>query len=244
MIVVVPVDPSTTRENVAARTGSRGPEIEDFEASYAASVADVLAEATRSSGEVLVYYRAEAATDDGETTVRDRLESEGLAVDRLRFEPQVGSTRGERMLNAVSHLLEREGNDAVGWLEPTAPLIERGILDGAAMALRRHDVIVAPSNGGSVAFVGFSRSVGTEAIDAESLPDDPGTVSIAAVAADAGLSVGFRPFIPRIDHPDGRVSTRAIATAKQLTGHRAPTRTSAVLAEDGDQVDDLDEFAE
>ncbi|MDZ7730754.1 MAG: DUF2064 domain-containing protein [Natrialbaceae archaeon] len=147
MIVVIPVR-STGPYPVAD-----GIEL-DSQALYWASAADVVRAAIESGGEVLVNYQGEDASP-----VETLLADHGIALESLRFEPQVGSTRSARLGNSVTHLLEEEDATSVAVLEPTAPLVRRPVIDGVAMSLRRTDVILGPSLAGGCYVAGYTQPI-------------------------------------------------------------------------------------
>lgn len=199
---------------------------------YEAAVADVLRAVAESGGDALVNYRDEGtlpeafADGDHEAAVRE-LAAAALgdeALDEVRFERQVGSTRAARIGNTVTHLLEREGATTVGVLEPTAPLVGRTEVDGAAMSLRRNDVQLGPSQGGRTYFAGFA-----EPIDFEGAYAAPELATLARRGADAGLSVGFAPRVPTVSDPCGLRSTVAGIAARRTADKRYPEVTAAAI---------------
>ncbi len=236
MIVVVPVDPP--RAALACPSLVRTTEVEQAVATalYEASVADVCRAVVRSGGDLLVNYRDKKTlpTDAGDpeaevrALVADALES----TEAVRFERQVGSTRSARIGNTVAHLLEQEGATAVGVLEPTAALVRRAEIDSAAMALRRHDVVLGPSTAGSVYFAGF-----TEPIDFSTAYEPPAMGSLTAGIDHAGLDLGFVPALPSIDSEAGLCGTITTLEARAVAGRPGGEATAAVIDDLGLGVD-------
>ncbi|AGB32396.1 hypothetical protein Natpe_2587 [Natrinema pellirubrum DSM 15624] len=237
MIVVVPVDPP--RDGLVLSALADQSPLTDSEATalYEAAVADVCRAVASSGGDLLVNYRdAETlpethADGDPEAEVRT-LVIEALGEDaEARFERQVGSSRSARVGNTVTHLLEQEGAQSVGVLEPTAPLVNRTEIDGAAMSLRRDDVVLGPSTGGSVYFAGFS-----EPIDFTDADATPALSTLARRGADAGLGVGFAPMLPTIRTPAGLRETIAGLEARRAAGRSGAEATAALVGELGLRV--------
>ncbi len=239
MIVVVPVDPP--REGLALSSVVETTPLSAAEAVslYEAAVADVLWAVTQSGGDLLVNYRdaetlpTEYTDGDPESEVR-ALSLEALGEDaEVRFERQVGSSRSARVGNTVTHLLEREDAQSVGVLEPTVPLVNRTEIDGAAMSLRRHDVVLGPSADGRTYFAGFS-----EPIDFEDAYATPELSTLAQRGADAGLGVGFSPMLPTVATPSGLRATVAGLEARRAAGRPGAEATAALVDDLGVRVGD------
>ncbi len=237
MIVVVPVDPP--REGLVLPALADQSPLTESEAAalYEAAVADVCRAVAQSGGDLLVNYRdaetlPEAHADgDPEAAVRT-LVLDALGEDAaVRFERQVGSSRSARVGNTVTHLLEREEARSVGVLEPTAPLVARTEIDGAAMSLRRDDVVLGPSTGGSVYLAGFSEPI--DFADAYAAPE---LSSLARRGADAGLGVGFAPMLPSIRTPAGLRETIAGLEARRAADRPGAEATAAFVGELGLRV--------
>lgn len=233
MIVVVPVDPARpgfVLESLVDETPLSAAEAARL---YEASTVDVIRAAAASGGDVLVNYRdattlPESIQDgpDPEDQVRAAVSDALGGADDVRFERQVGSTRSARVGNTVTHLLEREGVQSVGVLEPTAALVRRTEIDGAAMSLRRHDVVLGPGTGESVCFAGFTATIDfTDAYDASPLS------RLARRAAEDGLSIGFAPTVPTLDDEAGLRATIAGIDARGAAGRPIPEATTTVLAD-------------
>ncbi|OAQ53668.1 hypothetical protein HTG_05260 [Natrinema mahii] len=236
MIVVVPVDPPRDGLVLSALADQSPLTASEAAALYEAAVADVCRAVAASGGDLLVNYRdAETlpetdadADGDPEAEVR-ALVVEALGEDAdVRLERQVGSTRSARVGNTVTHLLEQEGAQSVGVLEPTAPLVARTEIDGAAMSLRRDDVVLGPSTGGSVYFAGFSAPI--DFADAYGTPE---LSTLARRGADAGLGVGFAPMLPTIRTPAGLRETIAGLEARRAAGRAGGEATAAFVGELG-----------
>ncbi|ELZ13365.1 hypothetical protein JMJ58_00765 [Haloterrigena salifodinae] len=252
MIVVVPVDPPREGLVLSSLVDETPLSAADAVALYEAAVADVCWAVAESGGDLLVNYRdaetlpdefANADSDsDPEAEVRalviDALGEDAIAGDGdrdagVRFEPQVGSSRDARIGNTVTHLLEREGADSVGVLESTAPLVRRTEIDGVAMSVRRHEVVLGPSAEGRTYLAGFR-----EAIDFADAYATPEVTTLATRATDAGFGVGFAPMLPTVDTPAGLRSTLALLEARRLADQPGSEATAAVVDELGLAVGD------
>ncbi|OIB56888.1 hypothetical protein [Natrialba sp. SSL1] len=258
MIVVVPVDPPRPGLVLSSLVESTPLTDSDAVALYEAAVTDTLRATEQSGGEVLLNYRdedtlpAEFIGDntetDADTDAKAEAEIRTLAADALesvaaadsadddgpvRFERQVGSTHAARIGNTVTHLLEREGADAVGVLEPTVPLVARTEIDGAAMSLRRHDTVIGPSSNGRAYFAGFS-----EPIDFTDADETPAVSTLATQAAAADHRIGFAPMLPTIGTEAGLCATLAMLEAREQAGRLRATATAAVVSELGLSVGD------
>ncbi|WP_126663503.1 hypothetical protein [Haloterrigena salifodinae] len=250
MIVVVPVDPPREGLVLSSLVDETPLSAADAVALYEAAVADVCWAVAESGGDLLVNYRdAETLPDefanadsDPEAEVRtlviDALGEDAIAGDGdrdagVRFERQVGSSRDARIGNTVSHLLEREGADSVGVLEPTAPLVRRTEIDGVAMSVRRHEVVLGPSAEGRTYLAGFR-----EAIDFADAYATPEVTTLATRATDAGFGVGFAPMLPTVDTPAGLRSTLALLEARRLADQPGSEATAAVVDELGLAIGD------
>ena len=241
MIVVVPVDPP--RDGLVLASLAERTPLSEAEARqlYEATTADVLQTVASSGGDLLVNYRddetlpAEYNGGDPEAEVRslvdDALTEE--SASNVRLERQVGSTRSARVGNTVTHLLEREETASVGVLEPTAPLVGRTEIDGAAMSIRRHDVVLGPSSSGRTYFAAFSDSI--DFADADTVPE---LATLATRAADAGLDTGFAAMFPVVATEAGLCATVATLEAQRAAGRIQALETAAVIDELGLRVGD------
>jgi len=237
MIVVVPVAPP--REGLVLSSLVEQSPLSAAEAVslYEAAVADVLWAVASSGGDLLVNYRDAETLPDAHAEGDPEAEIRALVLDALgedaevRFERQVGSSRAARVGNTVTHLLEREGADSVGVLEPTAPLVARTEIDGAAMSLRRHGVVLGPSERGGTYFAGFA-----EPIDFTDAYATPALSTLAQRAADDGLGVGFAPMLPTVASPTGLQATVAGLEARQAADRPGAEATAALVDDLGIRV--------
>ncbi|MDG5820391.1 hypothetical protein [Natronococcus sp. A-GB7] len=233
MIVVVPVSPSReglVLSSLVDRTVLTEPEAVEL---YEASVVDTLRSVAASGGDLLVNYRDEETLPDSvsgdlEAEIRELATAALGDLEDVRFERQVGSTRAARIGNTVTHLLEQEDATSVGVLEPTAPLIGRTEIDGAAMSLRRHDVVLGPSSGGRTYFAGFGEPI--DFTDSDAVPE---LATLAERADDAGLGVGFAPMLPTIATESGLCATIAGGRARAVADHSQEATTTAIADEIG-----------
>lgn len=243
MIVVVPVDPP--RDGLVLQSIAEETPLSDSDARllYEAAVADVFRVVASSGGDLLVNYRDEETLPEGVAAGEADAEAEvrALAADALggtddvRFERQVGSTRAARVGNTVTHLLEREDAQSVGVIEPTAALVARTEIDGAAMSLRRHDVVLGPAPGGRTYFAGFA-----EPIDFEDVYAPPELATIADRAAAADLGIGFAPMVPTVETPADLVSTIAGIRARKHSQRPGAPTTEAAIDHLGIEVREVD----
>ncbi|HKJ58686.1 MAG TPA: hypothetical protein VKA37_05620, partial [Halobacteriales archaeon] len=195
---------------------------------YAASIKDTMAAAARSGGELLVNYpAAEQLPAEHRTDTSPEAELRSLSADAVddvgdvRFEVQVGSTFAARAGNAATHLLAEESEDSVAVLSGTAPSLGRTALDGAAMKLRRHEVVVGPGTGGRAAYLGLS-----DPIDFEGAYEPPGggdgraseVEDLARRGVDAGYEVAFLPVHPVIEDEVGLATLVAEIRARLRAG--------------------------
>ncbi|WP_254523121.1 hypothetical protein [Natrinema caseinilyticum] len=230
MIVVVPVDPP--RDGLVLQSLAEQSPLSDAETAslYEAALADVLWAVARSGGDLLVNYRdaetlPEAQADgDPEAEIRSLVSNALGETADVRFERQVGSSRSARVGNTVTHLLEREDAQSVGVLDPTVPLVNRTEIDGAAMSLRRHDVVLGPSTGGRIYFAGFSQPI--DFTDAYATPELP---TLARRGTEAGLGVGFAPMLPTVTSPVGLQTTIAGIEARQAADRPGAEATAALV---------------
>ncbi|WP_049902955.1 hypothetical protein [Halococcus agarilyticus] len=212
---------------------------------YAAMCADVLRAVEASASDLLVNYRPDEAlpdeaderdkpdepTDgdgrneqDAESAVRALADAALDDPGAARYEVQVGSTFAARMGNTVTHLLDTEDETSVAVVEPTAPFLARGDLDGMAMKLRRSDVVLGPTSGGRVHYAGFASSVDFEEADAP-----PAIGTLTDRAHDAGHDVDFGPMHPIVETREDLIGALSLIRARRRAGREVPTRTAACL---------------
>ncbi len=263
MIVVVPVDPPRAGLVCPELVAQTPLSPTDAAYLYEAATIDVLRSVRASGGDLLINYR-DAETLPGLGVAEDKSESEyahegepdgpdgdlpadpeaeirALAAralegtDDIRFERQVGSTRAARIGNTVTHLLEQEEAASVGVLEPTAAGIERTHIDGAAMSIRRNDVILGPGPSGSAYFTVFS-----EPIDFTDSDTTPELATLAGRCEDAGLEVGLAPMLPTVASETGLCSTIALCEARRVAGRGGLEATATAIDELGLVVRDGD----
>jgi hypothetical protein len=191
---------------------------------YRSALADV-ASVVEQTGASLLVTHPEDQPDD-EDRLRDIVEPVLDAPEDARFEPQVGSSPAARMGNTVTHLLETEGESSVGVLDPTAVLLTRSSIDGAAMTLRRDAVVVGPATAGGAYYAGF-----TEPIDFASLDRPMAVEALVAAADDAGLSANVLDPSPTLSSLSGLRTAVPILRARRQAGLPVPERTTAALEE-------------
>ncbi|WP_290818838.1 hypothetical protein [Halovivax sp.] len=232
MIVVVPVDPPV--DGLACRSLAAADVVSEAEAAdlYRAAAADAVSAVAMSGGELLVNYRDDetlpdsVSVGDPETACRSMIEDALADLEDVRFERQVGSTPSARIGNTVTHLLEREDASSVAVLEPTAALIRRTEIDGVAMSMRRHEVVLGPDGAGSNYLSAFS-----EPIDFADAYEQPTLSRLARRGVDAGHSVGFAPTVPTIADERGLAATIVAIEAWRAAGRPVPESTAATVDE-------------
>lgn len=211
---------------------------------YEASLKDAMVASARSGGELLVNYPpADQLPPEHRTGTTPEAELRRLtegALDEpgeVRFEVQVGSTFAARAGNAATHLLEEEGEDSVAILCGTAPTLGRTALDGAAMKLRRHGVVVGPATGGRAAYLGLSASVDFEgayeppSAGGSEAGDDRATEveGLVARGVEAGHEVAFLAMHPVIEDEAGLAAAVAEIRARLRAGRNVPEHTAETV---------------
>jgi hypothetical protein len=196
---------------------------------YAAMCADVFRAVEESAGELLVNYRPDAhGAGNSEAELRALAEETLDSPAAARYEEQVGSTFAGRVGNTLTHLLETEGESSAMAIEPTAPFLTRGDLDGLAMKLRRSDVVLGPTSGGRVYAAGFNAPM-----DFADAYVPPAIETLTDRANDAGLAVDFGPMLPVIETREDLIGALALIEARLRAGRDVPERTADCLVELG-----------
>ena len=191
-----------------------------------AMIADAVAAVAGSGGDLLVNYPSTVDVD------RDpRAEFRALVADVLddpdavRYEVQIGSSFAARAGNAATYLLREEEAGSVAILDGRAPTLGRVALDGAAMKLRRNEVVLGPAPGGRVAYLGLSAP-----IDFDGAYEPPAVETLATRDAGAGHSVDFLAMHPRIETGADLATLLATVRAREGAGRRVPEHTAATLS--------------
>lgn len=201
--------------------------VEEATELYAAMLADVCQAVDASGAELLVNYRPDEQVpegkEDSESAVRAAVE-DAVDTDEIRFEVQVGSTFDARVGNTITHLLEREGVRTAAVVTPSAALLGRQHIDGAAMKLRSNDVVLGPSTDGRVSYAGFA-----EPIDFDAAFATPQIETLVQRATDAGLTTDFLPTIPILETERDFATVVPQVRARQRADRIVPARTAAVL---------------
>jgi len=211
---------------------------------YRAMAADVLRAGAESGGGVLVNYRPDdllppsaRGEASSETAVRE-LAADALDEDELgdvRFEVQVGSTYDARVGNAVTHLLEREGETSVAVVDPVVPLVGRSGLDSAAMKLRRRDVVLGPATEGRVYYAAFSSP-----IDFAGAYETPAVLTLTERARERDLDVDFLSPSVAVRTGEDLLTLLALVRARRRAGRVVPSNTAALLDDLPIRVDERD----
>lgn len=203
---------------------------------YAAMLVDAMATVEASGGELLVNYRAAESGEGGpEAELRDLAEAALATPEDARFEVQVGSTPAGRIGNTITHLLEREGATTAAVLRPEAPLVRRTTIDGAAMKLRRDEVVLGPGPDGRVYYAGFS-----EPIDFEDALSPPSVETLTARARDAGHGVAFESLSPLAETASDLHTLVPMLRAREHAGLPVPEATFATVDDFGLRIENED----
>lgn len=233
-VIAVLADPpreGLVLSELAATTPLNESEVADL---YAATLRDVLLAVHRSSGDLLVNYRAredlpEAYRDvDPEATLRAITADALGGTDDVRFEVQVGSGFAARAGNTVTHLLREENASSVAIVRPTVPFLVRRIVDGGAMKLRNTPVVIGPSTRGDVYWAAFA-----DPIDFENAFEAPAVSTLADRARQAGHDAAFLDMLPTVEHAEGLTTVRRLLDAHRSAGRPYPEHTAATLEELG-----------
>lgn len=229
---------------------------------YAGSLKDAMVAAARSGGELLINYPTEdqlpaehRSGTSPESELRDLAEEALDEPGDARFEVQVGSTFGARAGNAATHLLAEEDEDSVAVLRGTAPTLGRTALDGAAMKLRRHGMVVGPGTAGRAAYLGLSSPIDFDGtyeppvVDgAEGSSVDGGDVSVRASevedlverGVEVGHDVAFLAVHPVIEDEAGLATAVAEIRARLRAGSIVPEYTAKAVERLGLRVVESD----
>lgn len=183
-----------------------------------------------------------AETDAGsaaEAEVRSAVHPALEEPDEARFEVQVGETFWARAGNTVTHLLESEDVNSVAVVEPTAPFLGRTEIDGAAMKLRRSEVVLGPAHGGRVYYAGFTDTIDFD-VDVGTGDPGPAIERLAARARDAGHDVDFLEMLPVVEEYEDFASALSLLAARRTAGLPVPEHFAATCEEFGLDVEIAD----
>ncbi|MFB6136704.1 MAG: DUF2064 domain-containing protein [Halobacteriaceae archaeon] len=192
---------------------------------YRSMVKDTLHAVATSQGDLLVNYPSPERTEGDPEEAARELAAEVESVTDARFEVQVGSSFAARVGNAVTHLLDREGANTAAAVPGTAPLLERTVVDSAAMRLRRRGVVLGPDDRGGVYYAGFA-----EPIQFSEAYAPPAVESLARRAADAGHDVGFLRQLTTVATGRDLAAVIANVRAREAAGRPVPEHTAATVA--------------
>lgn len=235
-VLVDPPRPGLVLPRMSETTPLSAAEAADL---YVAMLRDVTRAVERSGGDLLVNYRPEdalpadhrVASDgkaDAETEIRAAVEPALDEPDAARFEVQVGETFAGRAGNTATHLLDREDVTSVAVVEPTATFLGRTHVDGAAMKLRRSEVVLGPADRGRVYYAGF-----TDTVDFADAYAPPAMGTLAARARDAGHDVDFVEMLPVVETGRDLASALTLVDARRTAGRSVPEQFGATCDEFG-----------
>jgi len=220
--VVVPAEPPIAGQRLPALQDVFSPD--RAAALYAAMLGDVCQAVQHGEADLLVNYPPAESVPEGvdpEDALREVVSPAVADPNAVRYEVQVGSNRAAHVGNAVTHLLESEGEATVGVLEPTAPFLGRQHLGSAAMKLRSNGAVVGPSTNGRVYFAAFR-----EPIDFTDVYQPPATETVTARAVEAGLDVDFLPLLPRVETEADLATAVPLLGAREQADRIVPARTA------------------
>lgn len=196
-----------------------------------AMLQDAAAAVAASGGDLLVAHPTEDQLPSPARTGADpadelrALLDEALAKpDAVRYEPLVGETVPGRVANFVGTLLGEEDAASVAVLDGRAPTVDRTVLDGGGMALRRSEAVVAPAPGDRVAYLGLTAPL--EFAGPSPLPSLSTAVDRAT---EPGLDVDFLAMQPRVDDRFGLATVASLIRARRAAGRRVPEHTAAAI---------------
>lgn len=229
----VVVDPPRTGGVLTSLVESGAVSAADAATLYQGLVKDTLRNVETSGGELTVFVPPPdtASTGDGETT-EPAAELRALGVeslddpDAVTIVEQTGGSKLARTADAIEWLTANTEEATVAVLDVRAPLLFRSVLDQAAMQLRRHDVVIAPSPHGRAAYLGLAES-----LDASDTEPALGIEALVAQATRANLSVGFLPVQPFLESTRDLAGLRSLLRARATADHVVPVHTFNALQE-------------
>lgn len=196
---------------------------------YTAMLQDVCEIVQHGEADLLVNYPPPdtvPAEVDPEAALRDVIEPAVPDPEEVRYEVQVGSSTAAQVGNALTHLLETEGEETAGFVGPTAPFLRREHVGNAAMKLRSSAVVVGPATGGRLAFAAFR-----DPIDFSDVFAPPAVRTVTDRAVSAGHDVDFLPLLPRIERAGDLATAAPLLRAREAAGRLVPARTAAVVGD-------------
>ncbi|MFW5938153.1 MAG: DUF2064 domain-containing protein [Halanaeroarchaeum sp.] len=206
---------------------------------YEAMLADFFETITETNADVLVNYptadQVPGEDADPEREIREIATGvlDAATVRDLRFEVQVGSSPSAQIGNAITHLLRDEGESSALFVDHRVPLLDRSIVDQAAITLRRSDTVIGPAADGEVYLAGF-----TDLIDFTDVLEDGPLETLVERSNDAGSPVDF------VRRRDVVTDARTLGTivsllrARRNAGAKVPAHTVRAIDELGLRLED------
>jgi hypothetical protein len=194
---------------------------------YSAMLVDVCRAIQHGGGDLLVNYRDPEQVPgdvDSERRLREVVADSLDKPEEARYEVQVGETFAGRAGNTVTHLLDRESEDTVAVVEPTAAFLGREEIGTAAMKLRSSEVVLGPTTAGGVYYAGFAAP-----IDFGDAYAPPAIETLTTRARGADLGVDFLPMLPVVGPGADFGTALAQLRARDRAGHIVPERTASVV---------------
>ena len=232
-LLVRPAEPGTVLEPLVDAGAVTADEAVDL---YAAMARDVATAVRASGADLLVNYRPVEADDPTEPAadetsldaVRSLLAPALDDPDAPRYEVQVGSSLSARVGNTITHLLDREGVKSAAVARPTGAMLQRRIVDSAAMKLRGSEVVLGPATDGRVSYAAF-----TEPVDFENAFAQPAVETLTDRGRDAGLDVDFLEMLPVAETAGGFATLVSQLRARRRADLWVPPHTAAVVEDLG-----------
>lgn len=225
VVVVLPETPPTRLVETTPLAASDAERLRD------AMLVDSCRAVDESGGDLLLNYPDPAAVD-GDPEAEARELAERADATDARIEVQVGSTFSARAGNAVTHLLEGEGEATAAVVRGDAPLLTRTDIDGAAMRLRRDEVVLASGGAGRVAYAGFAAP-----IDFADAFDAPALATLTDRSREAGHDVDFLASARVVRTGADLAEVLVDVRARERAGRAVPPTFTAATAELGLDVE-------
>lgn len=207
---------------------------------YEGLLADFFATMAETNVDLLVNY-PQADDLPGESTTDPEAEIRAIAgrvldaaeLDRVRFEVQIGSTPSAQIGNAITHLLRDEEETSAAFLDHRVPLLERSVVDQAAISLRRNETVVGPAQDGGVYLAGFRAPIDfTDVLEGRSIE------RIVSRSVGEAMDVAFVRRREVVDHPRDLKTVVSLLRARREAERAVPKRTMAAIDELGLWVSD------
>ncbi|MFB6071091.1 MAG: DUF2064 domain-containing protein [Halanaeroarchaeum sp.] len=155
------------------------------------------------------------------------------SLESVRFEVQVGSSRAARAGNAITHLLRDEEETSAALIDHRVPLLERSVVDEAAIKLRRSETVIGPAADGEFFFAGFR-----DPIDFTDLFADVPIRTVVDRSIAEGHAVDFVRRREVLTHPRDLRTVVSLLRSRRAANRRVPDHTMRAVDELGLRVVD------